>query len=72
MGAPYLIICSEKDDLAPYQIICNFAQRLQDLGGEVKLVKLNDSPHIGLSQTHSLFFCFLFLPPHDVVLEYHH
>lgn len=47
MGAPYLIICSEKDDLAPYQIICNFAQRLQDLGGEVKLVKLNDSPHIG-------------------------
>ncbi|GMY06019.1 hypothetical protein FCV25MIE_01258 [Fagus crenata] len=47
MGAPYLIICSEKDDLAPYQIIWNFAQRLQDLGGEVKLVKLNDSPHIG-------------------------
>lgn len=47
LGAPFLIICSEKDELAPYQIICNFAQRLQDLGGDVKLVKLNGSPHIG-------------------------
>ncbi|XP_059434042.1 uncharacterized protein LOC132167159 isoform X1 [Corylus avellana] len=47
LGAPFLIICSEKDDLAPYDIICNFAQRLQDLGGDVKLVKLNGTPHIG-------------------------
>ncbi|KAL6982892.1 hypothetical protein U1Q18_016286 [Sarracenia purpurea var. burkii] len=46
MGAPYLIFCSEDDDLAPHQIICNFAQRLQDLGGEVKLVKWNSSPHV--------------------------
>ncbi|KAJ9674453.1 hypothetical protein PVL29_023789 [Vitis rotundifolia] len=46
MGAPYLILCSEDDDLAPYQIICNFAQRLQELGGDVKLVKWNSSPHI--------------------------
>ncbi|RZC54865.1 hypothetical protein C5167_013719 [Papaver somniferum] len=28
-------------------IICNFAQRLQDLGGDVKLVKWNSSPHVG-------------------------
>ncbi|KAG6651866.1 hypothetical protein I3843_06G136400 [Carya illinoinensis] len=46
-SAPFLIICSEKDDLAPYQMICNFAQHLQDLGGDVKLVKLNGSPHMG-------------------------
>ncbi|KAJ6365022.1 hypothetical protein OIU76_029907 [Salix suchowensis] len=33
MGAPYLILCSENDDLAPYIVISKFAQRLQDLGG---------------------------------------
>ncbi|OVA15790.1 Protein of unknown function DUF829 [Macleaya cordata] len=47
MGAPFLILCSEDDDLAPYPVICNFAQRLQDLGGDVKLVKWNSSPHVG-------------------------
>ncbi|XP_052884875.1 uncharacterized protein LOC108450950 [Gossypium arboreum] len=47
MGAPYLILCSETDDLAPYQIIHNFAQRIQQLGGDVKLVKFNGSPHVG-------------------------
>ncbi|KAK8705611.1 hypothetical protein V6N13_049209 [Hibiscus sabdariffa] len=47
MGAPYLILCSENDDLAPYQIICNFARRIQQLGGDLKLVKFNDSPHVG-------------------------
>lgn len=47
MRAPYLILCSENDDLAPYEVICNFAQRLQDLGGDIKLVKWNDSPHVG-------------------------
>ncbi|KAL6982872.1 hypothetical protein U1Q18_016267 [Sarracenia purpurea var. burkii] len=52
MGAPYLIFCSEDDDLAPYQIICNFAQRLQDLGGDVKLVKWNSSPHVGHYRHH--------------------
>ncbi|PON79310.1 Alpha/Beta hydrolase fold containing protein [Trema orientale] len=36
MKAPYFILCSENDDLAPYQTICNFAQRLQELGGDVK------------------------------------
>ncbi|KAK9271429.1 hypothetical protein L1049_027020 [Liquidambar formosana] len=47
MKAPYLFLCSETDDLTPCQIICNFAQRLQDLGGDVKLVKWNGSPHVG-------------------------
>ena len=48
MKAPYLILCSENDDLAPYQTICNFAQRLQELGADVKVVKWNGSPHVGL------------------------
>ncbi|KAJ4963767.1 hypothetical protein NE237_023706 [Protea cynaroides] len=47
LGGPYLILCSENDDLAPYQIICNFARRLQELGGDVKLVTWNGSPHVG-------------------------
>ncbi|KAF9602763.1 hypothetical protein IFM89_030919 [Coptis chinensis] len=47
MGGPFLIFCSEDDDLAPYQIICNFAQRLQELGADVKVVKWNSSPHVG-------------------------
>jgi len=51
MGGPYLILCSENDDLAPYQVICNFAQRLKELGGDVKLVKMNGSPHVGLFLT---------------------
>ncbi|KAM1002797.1 hypothetical protein FF1_003169 [Malus domestica] len=46
LGAPFLILCSDKDDLAPYHIICNFTHRLQELGGDVKLVKLNGSPHL--------------------------
>ncbi|XP_062099510.1 uncharacterized protein LOC133805367 [Humulus lupulus] len=47
MKAPYLILCSENDDLAPFQIINNFAQRLQELGADVKLVKWTGSPHVG-------------------------
>ncbi|KAA8545885.1 hypothetical protein F0562_020664 [Nyssa sinensis] len=47
LGAPYLILCSENDDCAPYPIIYNFAQSLQDLGGSVRLVKWNGSPHVG-------------------------
>nr|XP_034917186.1 uncharacterized protein LOC118050817 isoform X2 [Populus alba] len=48
MGAPYLILCSENDNLAPYNVISKFAQRLQDQGGDVKLVKWNHSPHTDL------------------------
>ncbi|KAL1824971.1 hypothetical protein ACET3Z_011749 [Daucus carota] len=47
MGAPYLILCSEDDDLAPFHTICNFAQRLKNLGGDVKLVKWSNSSHVG-------------------------
>ncbi|GAB4852115.1 hypothetical protein Ancab_016305 [Ancistrocladus abbreviatus] len=47
MGVPYLILCSEDDTLAPCQTICNFAQRLQELGGDVRLVKWNSSQHVG-------------------------
>ncbi|KVH99373.1 Protein of unknown function DUF829, TMEM53 [Cynara cardunculus var. scolymus] len=52
MGAPYLILCSENDELAPYQIICNFVQRLENLGGDVKLVKWSNSPHVGHYRHH--------------------
>lgn len=47
LRAPYLVLCSENDDLAPYQTISNFAERLRDLGGDVKLVAWNGSPHVG-------------------------
>lgn len=47
MGAPYLILCSEDDDLAPFQVIFNFAARLKDLGADVKMVKWNSSSHVG-------------------------
>lgn len=47
MRAPYLILCSESDDLASYQVICNFGKKLQDLGGDVKIVTMNGSPHVG-------------------------
>ncbi|CAN4092735.1 unnamed protein product [Withania somnifera] len=53
-GAPYLILCSEDDDLAPYQTICNFAQRLKDLGSDVKMVNWSSSPHVGHYQYHQL------------------
>lgn len=52
IGAPYLILCSENDDLAPYQIVSNFAQRLQSLGGNVKFVKWSSSPHVGHYKHH--------------------
>lgn len=53
-GAPYLILCSEDDDLAPCQTICNFAQRLQELGADVRLVKWTSSPHVGHYRQHPI------------------
>ncbi|XP_047323765.1 uncharacterized protein LOC124927403 [Impatiens glandulifera] len=47
LKAPYLILCSENDELAPCQIVVNFAGRLQELGGDVKLVKWTNSSHLG-------------------------
>ncbi|XP_016650651.1 PREDICTED: uncharacterized protein LOC103335317 [Prunus mume] len=60
LGAPFLVLCSDKDDLAPYHIIYNFTQRLQELGGDVNLVKLNGSPHLGLFQNSFYFLFFSF------------
>ncbi|KAJ7967445.1 Transmembrane protein 53 [Quillaja saponaria] len=54
LGAPFLILCSEKDELAPFQSICSFAQRLQDLGGDVKLVNFYGSPHVGHYKYHPI------------------
>ncbi|XP_042046899.1 uncharacterized protein LOC121792844 [Salvia splendens] len=50
--APYLILCSEDDELAPFQIIFNFATRLKNLGADVKLVKWNKSSHVGHFRHH--------------------
>lgn len=44
---PFLLLCSDDDNLAPYQIVCNFAQHLQDLGSDVKMVKWSGSTHLG-------------------------
>ncbi|CAH1442746.1 unnamed protein product [Lactuca virosa] len=52
IGAPYLILCSENDDIAPYQTISNFAQQLQSLGGDVKLLKWSSSAHVGHYRHH--------------------
>ncbi|KAK9740610.1 hypothetical protein RND81_03G047700 [Saponaria officinalis] len=52
IGAPYLIMCSENDDLAPCVTICNFAHRLKQLGGDVKLIKWTSSPHVGHYREH--------------------
>ncbi|WOL08780.1 hypothetical protein Cni_G17533 [Canna indica] len=49
---PFLIFCSEDDDLASYQIIFNFAQHLQELGGDVRLVKWSSSAHLGHYRHH--------------------
>lgn len=46
IGAPFLILCSDNDVLAPYPIISNFAQLLQDIGGDVTVIKWSGSAHI--------------------------
>ncbi|KAG1366612.1 Transmembrane protein 53 [Cocos nucifera] len=49
---PFLILYSEDDDVVPYQIISSFAQHLQELGGNVKLVKWNNSCHVAHYKYH--------------------
>ncbi|XP_010916639.1 uncharacterized protein [Elaeis guineensis] len=49
---PFLIFCSDDDELAPYPVVCTFTQRLQELGGDVKLIKWNSSPHVGHYKHH--------------------
>ncbi|CAL9123089.1 unnamed protein product [Musa acuminata var. zebrina] len=50
---PFLIFCSEDDELAPYPVVCNFAHHLEELGGDVKLIKWNSSPHAGHHKHHA-------------------
>ncbi|XP_047325704.1 uncharacterized protein LOC124929397 [Impatiens glandulifera] len=47
LECPFLVLCSETDEFAPYPVIINFVKQIEILGGNVKLVKFNDSPHIG-------------------------
>uniref|UniRef100_A0A7C9CD01 Uncharacterized protein n=1 Tax=Opuntia streptacantha TaxID=393608 RepID=A0A7C9CD01_OPUST len=54
LGAPILFFCSESDDLAPCSVICNFAQCLDDLGGDIELLKWKDSPHLGHCEHYSV------------------
>lgn len=56
---PFLIFCSEDDELAPHPVVCTFAQRLQELGGDVKLIKWNSSPHVGMFLARFNFICAL-------------
>ncbi|KAK8969275.1 hypothetical protein KSP40_PGU005337 [Platanthera guangdongensis] len=44
---PFLIFCSEDDELAPYKIVSGFAQQLRELGGDVNLMVWSSSPHVG-------------------------
>ncbi|KAL7156782.1 hypothetical protein ABFS83_02G032400 [Erythranthe nasuta] len=47
LEAPFLIVYSENDYVAPFSTLCNFAQQLQVLGGNVKVVKLSTSANVG-------------------------
>ncbi|PKU68101.1 uncharacterized protein LOC110114405 [Dendrobium catenatum] len=49
---PFLILCSEDDELVPYKISWGFAKRLQELGGDVSLVKWSSSPHVAHYRYH--------------------
>ncbi|XP_004505203.1 uncharacterized protein [Cicer arietinum] len=53
-GAPFLILSSENDDLVRYQSIHDFAQRLRNLNGDVNLVNLRSSPHVGHYRHHPI------------------
>ncbi|CAL1389459.1 unnamed protein product [Linum trigynum] len=52
LGAPYLILCSADDEVASCNVICEFKHKLQVLGADVALVKLNASPHLGHYKYH--------------------
>ncbi|KAL1534651.1 hypothetical protein AAHA92_30808 [Salvia divinorum] len=47
LGAPFLILFSENDDVATCSTLSDFAQNLQDLGADVKVMKCDTSVHIG-------------------------
>ncbi|XP_042008555.1 uncharacterized protein LOC121757128 isoform X1 [Salvia splendens] len=47
LGAPFLILFSQNDDVATCSTLSDFAQNLQDLGADVKVMKCDTSVHIG-------------------------
>ncbi|KAG0469680.1 hypothetical protein HPP92_016380 [Vanilla planifolia] len=49
---PFLILCSKDDELAPYKILCSFAKRLEELGGDIKLIKWSGSAHVAHYRHH--------------------
>lgn len=53
-GAPFLILCSENDELVRYQSIYDFAQRLRNLNADVNLVNLRSSSHVGHYEHHPI------------------
>nr|ACU17827.1 unknown [Glycine max] len=53
-GAPFLILCSENDDLVRYQSIYEFAQQLRNLSGDVNLVNFSSSSHLGHYKHHPI------------------
>ncbi|KAL2344839.1 hypothetical protein Fmac_006124 [Flemingia macrophylla] len=53
-GAPFLILCSENDDLVRYQSICEFSQRIRNLNGDVNLVNFSSSSHLGHYKHHPI------------------
>ncbi|KAG8364268.1 hypothetical protein BUALT_Bualt19G0110600 [Buddleja alternifolia] len=55
-GAPFLILGSENDDVAPFSSLCNFAQHLRDIGGNVKVVKWSTSVHVGGHKHQSIHY----------------
>ncbi|CAN0846575.1 hypothetical protein LINGRAHAP2_LOCUS4518 [Linum grandiflorum] len=56
LGAPYLILCSDDDELVPCNVICNFGHQLQVVGADVALVKWNASPHLGHYKHHPMAY----------------
>ncbi|XLS74683.1 hypothetical protein HN51_031548 [Arachis hypogaea] len=53
-GASFLVVCSENDDHVRYQSIYDFAQRLCNLGGDINLLNLSGSSHVGHYKQHSI------------------
>ncbi|PKA50008.1 hypothetical protein AXF42_Ash017547 [Apostasia shenzhenica] len=49
---PFLILCSEDDELAPCDVVCQFVQRLQELGGDVNFIMWNSSAHVAHYRHH--------------------
>lgn len=58
---PFLIFCSEDDKIALCHVVCNFAKQIRDLGGDVKLMKWTNSPHVGVCVYLHLLYCYVFL-----------